>query len=263
MEQYYPEYGEPINRDTMQFCPDRGSKILVDVPKQNVPIKQNAAGKLAESGIPWAKACINLPTDPPPESRPSGRLFFSIIEKIHGFLLTPVRSFQKYRNEPFSSAYICYAVLWVIESLLTTLVIITKASDLFPYQSLMDISGMGAGVVFFLLFGIGLILPFIGGAIVHAGVIMVGGKKGYLQTVKAYMYAITPNLVLGWIPIIAIIGIIWSIILEVIGIRELQDLSTGRAIGAIAGGIFIIGIIMVIFAAVIAAFIFGMAGNIQ
>jgi len=263
MEQYSPEYGKFISGGTLQSRTDRGSKILAAVPEQNVPIKQTAAGKLAESGIPWAKACIDLPSDPPPESRPSGGLVFFLIEKILGFLLKPVRSFRKYRNETFSSAFTCYAVLWAIESVLMTLVIITKASDLYPYQSLKDISGTEAGVVFFLLIGFGLFLPFMGGAIVHFGVILVGGKNGYFQTVKAYMYAITPNLVLGWIPIIAIIGIIWSFILEIIGIRELQDLSTGKAIGAIVGALFIIGIIAVILAAVFAAFIFGMAGNIQ
>jgi hypothetical protein len=58
-------------------------------------------------------------------------------------------------------------------------------------------------------------------------------------------------LLLGWIPLVNIIAAIWSLIVEIIGIRQLHELTTGRAILAV-----LIPIILAIILAVVLAALF-------
>ena len=67
----------------------------------------------------------------------------------------------------------------------------------------------------------------------------------------------TPSLLLGWIPGVNIIAAIWALIVEIIGIRQLHELSTGKAVLAI---IIAIAIPAIIGIALIAAFIASMSG---
>ena len=66
----------------------------------------------------------------------------------------------------------------------------------------------------------GIIGVFVGGAWLHIFVLLFGGRKGYLQTVKALIYGSTPGLLISWIPVIGIIGALWTLILEILGIQE-------------------------------------------
>jgi len=76
-------------------------------------------------------------------------------------------------------------------------------------------------------------------------VYLVGGRRGVAQTIKAVMYGSTPSFLLT--PLLP-----WALIVQVIGIRQLQELPTGRAILAVILAIIIPAIIIaVIFAAYI------------
>lgn len=74
---------------------------------------------------------------------------------------------------------------------------------------------------------------FTGGAIIHVFVFFGGGRKGITQTIKAYMFESTASLLFGWIPIINVIPMIWSIVTQIIGIRQLHGITTFRVINAI------------------------------
>jgi hypothetical protein len=116
-------------------------------------------------------------------------------------------------------------------------------------------AGIGAAVVFFVMFMILAIAgAFIGGAILHIFVYIAGGRKGIVQTIKAGMYGSTPSLLLGWIPLVSIIAAIWSLIVEIIGIRQLHELTTGRAVLAVFIPIIIAIILAVVLAAMFMAF---------
>ncbi len=81
------------------------------------------------------------------------------------------------------------------------------------------------------------------GAFFHIFVYAVGGRKGITQTIKAFMYGQTPNFLLGWIPVIGGITSIWSLILFILGIRQLHEITTRRAILAVLMPFIILGII--------------------
>ena len=92
-------------------------------------------------------------------------------------------------------------------------------------------AGIGAAITFFVVFMIMAVAgAFIGGAILHIFVYIAGGRKGMTQTIKAGMYGSTASLLFGWLPFINIIAAIWSLVTEIIGIRQLHEITTGRAI---------------------------------
>lgn len=190
------------------------------------------------------------------------------LEKIKGFLMEPSKTFDAVKDEPLVEAVKYYAVIAAVYSALLALMFAFAGSlmgSMMGFGSLGTMMGAGAGIgaavilfVMFLVFAIA--GAFIGGAILHIFVYIVGGRKGIAQTIKAGMYGSTPSLLLGWIPFIGFIAAIWSLVVEIVGIRQLHELTTGRAVLAFA--LLIVGIILaIILVAVMAAFIFSVGGR--
>jgi len=184
-------------------------------------------------------------------------------EKVKGFILEPSKTFDATKEDTLEDALKYYVGITAIFSVISA-VLFAFASTLFG--SMMGGFGMmlgaGAGItaaisIFVMLLILMVIGAFIGGATVHIFVYILGGRKGITKTIIALMYADTPYLLFGWIPLIGLITAIWSLVLSVLGIRQFQELTTGRAILAILLPIIIIGII--VFVAMIAAFTFAIA----
>ncbi|OPX71924.1 MAG: Yip1 domain protein [Methanoregulaceae archaeon PtaB.Bin108] len=183
-----------------------------------------------------------------------------IIETAKGFLMQPVQAFQKARRIELGDAIKYFIILLIINAILTVIVdLIMGSAILSAINQTMGQFGMGEiflvetiGVVIgaIVLVIVSLIMVFIIGGWLHLFVYLLGGRKGYLETVKALIFGSTPYMLIGWIPLIGIIlGGIWSLILSILGIRELHQISTGRA----AGAVILAAIIIVIIIALIAA----------
>ncbi len=179
------------------------------------------------------------------------RMLENFLDKLKGLLFNPVETFQKSREDTLGTAFAYYIVLAIVNSILITLLFSAVAS-LTPLAMLPGFTELFSPIVFVVLLVGWIVAPFIGGAWLHLFVWLLGGRKGYIQTVKAVMYAATPSQLLGWIPIVSIIGMIWGLVLEVIGIRELQEISTGRAIAAV---ILSVVVVLVIIALILAFFL--------
>lgn len=162
-------------------------------------------------------------------------------EKMKGLLLEPSKTFDDLKEEPLLGAVKYYVGIAAVYSALFALML-GFAGSLFG--SMMGFGnlgmmmgagvGIGAAITFFVLFMIMAIVgAFIGGAILHIFVYIAGGRKGMTQTIKAGMYGSTASLLFGWLPIINIIAAIWSLVIEIIGIRQLHEITTGRAILAL------------------------------
>ena len=171
-------------------------------------------------------------------------------EKVKGFLLSPTETFQKVKDEDLGPLMRYFVILTLIFSILMAVIMIGLSSAMLsllpvklPFMT-GAVGGLTAVVTFITLLISLLIGLFIIAAIVHIFVYLLGGKKGYTQTVKAIGYGMTPSLLLGWIPFLNIIVGIWALIVEIIGIRELQEMSTGKAALAVILPGIIIGIIV-------------------
>ncbi len=184
------------------------------------------------------------------------------IEKVKGFLLEPSKTFDALKEEPLKEAVKYYAVIAVVYSALLALLLAFAGSLVGTMMGFGNLgmmmgtgAGIGAAIIFFVMIMISEIAgAFIGGAILHIFVYIVGGRRGIAQTIKAIMYGSTPGLLFGWIPVINFIAIIWSLVAEIIGIRQLHELTTGKAILAVILPIIIAIILAIVLAAVIAVF---------
>ncbi len=188
------------------------------------------------------------------------------IEKVKGFLTEPSKTFDAIKEEDLGEAIKYYAVIATVYSVIFAVLFAFMGSllgSMMGGQNLGMMFGAGAGiggaVIIFVVFMIlAIISAFIGGAILHIFVYIAGGRKGIEQTIKAVMYGSTPGLLLGWIPVIGFIAGIWSLVLEILGIRQLHEIPTEKAVLAVVLLIIVAVVLSIILAAVIAAFVFGM-----
>ncbi len=186
----------------------------------------------------------------------------SICERIKGFLFSPSDTFDDSKEDTISDAFKYFLVILLIPAVLTA-IIGGAVSSLFvgilgafgaPVAPLLGavIGPLLALVLFIMVLVGGILDAFIGGLWAHLWVYLLGGRNGVGETIKAVMYGATPGCIFGWIPLLGIIGVIWSIIVVIIGIRQLHDLSTGKAALAVVLAVLIPAII---WAVVIATFI--------
>ncbi len=184
------------------------------------------------------------------------------LEKVKGLLMEPSKTFDSLKDESLEEAVKYYAVIAAVYSALFAVMFVLAGSlfgSMMGFRNLGMMIGAGAGigaaVVFFVMFIIFAIAgAFIGGAILHIFVYIVGGRKGIVQTIKAIMYGLTPSLLLGWIPFINIIASIWSLVVEIIGIRQLHELTTERAVLAVLIPIILAIILAVVLAALLVVY---------
>ena len=157
----------------------------------------------------------------------------TIIAKAKGFLLDPVEAFRKSGNDEPGTVLTYLGLLLIFNAAISAILIAVGTDPVQQYAGL-SWGAAGAVMVFFLVLVIGFTGTLILSAWIHLWVYLLGGRRGILRTVTAIAYGSTPSLILGWIPFLGIIFALWSLVLGVLGIRELQALSTAKAILAIA-----------------------------
>lgn len=184
-----------------------------------------------------------------------------IIETVKGLLLKPRETFEQITNSSLTETYQQYVLLLIIYSVLMGLVsaafvllnfidilvnlgsipllgplFVSKITLVRPI--LMNWSMIIVYLLFlFLLFGI-----FIKGSFLHVFVILFGGHQGVIKTIQVLMYAATPFFLLGWIPYLSIIGLIWAIVLCVIGLQTVQQVPVWKAVGVIVVPVILLSI---------------------
>ena len=91
---------------------------------------------------------------------------------------------------------------------------------------------LGALLIFplLLLFAWGML--FVAAGITHLLVLIFGGKQGYKETFKATAYSMAPN-IFSIIPIVNWAAGIYSIVLQIMGIKHRQKLSWGKSVAVV------------------------------
>lgn len=172
-----------------------------------------------------------------------------IAETVKGLLIDPSNTFSSIKNESFDEAQKYYINLAAIYSAISALMYAIE-NDTFYYiigffSYLIGLSGpigkmagiltgIALGIValiliiLFYLF-LAIVTLFLTGAIIHIFVLILGGKKGFRETKKTLMFCLTPALLLGLIPVVNIIGVIWSLALAIPGLQRFHELTKARA----------------------------------
>ena len=155
----------------------------------------------------------------------------AIPARMKGFLLNPAETFRNCRDDPAGSVLSYFAVLLIIDALLTSAIAVLGIGYLGAFLKYIPANSYYLPAVVFLIILLGgLVWALIISAWIHLWVYLVGGRKGIFSTVRAVLYGMTPGLLFGWIPVVGIFFTLWALILEIIGIRELQEISGGKAI---------------------------------
>jgi hypothetical protein len=181
-------------------------------------------------------------------------------EKVKGFVGAPLNTFNNVEAEALGSALKYFTIWVVIYAILRTVIFYTVERRVFEILS--DLLGLSAAAVYrfdpviFALLAVGGAFAslFISGSLTHLFVRAFGGRKGYGNTIKAFAYGETPLFLFGWIPFVGMLLWIWALVLNIIGIRQLHEISTGRAIGAVLLGIVALIIIAVLIALLVVLF---------
>lgn len=168
-----------------------------------------------------------------------------IWNRIVGFVRSPTETFNGVKDEDSlgaNSIKHCLKLL-IIFAILQTLLFTTIPQY---YTIVMSFITTFVPVNFYTQWPplVGFIYIFVGGLIAILGVsllthicaIVLGGRKEVGQTIKSMAYGSTPLLLLGWIPFLGIVFVIWSMVVSIIGIRQLHEVSMGRAVAAFVLG---------------------------
>jgi len=175
-----------------------------------------------------------------------------MIQHVKGLLIQPVNTFADLKNSSLSSSFQHYVILLLIYSVLLGIVSAVNALLSFydMFMHVVSIPFFGSFLItkieilkplfvdwsliivylffIFLFFGI-----FIKGCFLHVFVLLFGGEQGIVKTIQIIMYAATPFFLLGWIPYISVIGLLWAIVLCVIGLHIVQQLPMWKAIAVL------------------------------
>ncbi len=164
-------------------------------------------------------------------------MVYALFERVKGIILNPVGTFQGSQDDTEKTVIVYFGVLLLflaIISAIVTAIMLTALNIFGIFGRTMPVFGttfmtLMPVISFFEILIVGAVFTLIAGLWIHLWVWILGGRNGIFQTMKAFIYGVTPSLVLGWIPLASILFAIWSFILCIIGIRELAGLSTWKA----------------------------------
>jgi len=174
------------------------------------------------------------------------------VYKAIDFLIKPSKNFdsiKKYKlGEAFKFMLAISIVFAVLNGIIGTLfsnyiratfgMTIPYSYELLPVMIISNIvSSYILIVVFFILWSLWQ----------HLWAYVFGARKGIEQTIKSVFYGTSPLFLMGWIPVISIIFVIWSLALHVIGIKKLHGMNTARSALAVSIAVIISLILLLAF----------------
>jgi hypothetical protein len=185
-----------------------------------------------------------------------------VAERIQGFLLRPSKTFDARKEDSFTDVFRYYISLLIKYAILASLTGFLTLIELMPEPSI-RVAGLydaailvssGCGKMGLFLFPVVLFLTSVvilmaaaiaAGLWTHLWVHLAEGRNGITQTMNAVMHGATPFFVLGWIPHAALIGIVWSAVVQVIGLTQTQGIPAKRAVAAYAVSLLPLVIILI------------------
>jgi hypothetical protein len=176
----------------------------------------------------------------------------SSVRRVRDLLVHPFETFEELKSATLTETYRHYVLLLLIYSLLIGIVSVSTVYmtlyDILIHYGTIPLVGpfLTAKIdlfrpliinwsvfIVYLSFCILLFAIFIKGLFIHAFVILLGGKQGVVRTIQILMYAATPFFLLGWIPYVAVFGLVWAVLLCIIGLMVLQEMEVWKAVAVV------------------------------
>ncbi len=176
-----------------------------------------------------------------PWEQPGAPRFAALLETIKLVLISPTEAFERMPVSPDLGRPLVYAIIvsWIgaIVALLYQLAFRLTLLPFLPEQTVprQMVASTAFSIVIAVLAPIlTLIGLFVWSAIVHVFLLIAGGaNRGFTATVRVLCYASTTN-VLQLIPACGgLIGVVWNIVLAIIGLSVAHRTSYGKAAVAV------------------------------
>ena len=184
----------------------------------------------------------------PWERRASTGMFPAVVETIKGAVFRPTSFFSSINAVGGHTAALGYGVLvGTIFSIIGQgigLIINLALGAMMNAPSEQVTMQITFAVVFMALAPLLMVIYlYIGSGLAHLGLMIIGGNaKGFDATFRTYCFCVSANIFVV-IPFIGgIIAGLWAIVIQIIGLREMQGISTGKAAFAVLW-ILLVGIV--------------------
>lgn len=180
-----------------------------------------------------------------------------IFEKMMGVLFHPTETFtEDLRHDTLTDTLVYLLFLVVIFTVFAGALLLVGVSAYAGLATGIMAGGLSMIALIPLLFFAGFFGAVIFAVYMHFWVWLLGGREGITETWKVVVYAATPSLLFGWIPVVGFVTFLWSLVLMIMGIRELQHITLLRAFLAVLIGYLVLtylGILLVgsLFAAIL------------
>lgn len=187
------------------------------------------------------------------------------LEELKTLLIKPVEFSLGIREKTLNAAFRHYTLMVIIFTFFFGILTVTFGTVSFissasHYSSIPLIGWFISGFLLnfsslvlswhifsvYLIFLLLLISVFIVGFLLEIVVLLVGGEQGSLQTMKTLMYAVTPALLLSWIPYLWILGYLWACVLLILFFEKTQQLSRIQAVLVVLVPFLLIGILILL-----------------
>jgi hypothetical protein len=220
--------------------------------------------EIAPAGAEDAPAPVLPPVADGPawEQRSELGFFPAMVETMRGVMLEPAKTFGGMRLTGGLGAPLFYHVLLSTIGGLAGVLYQVVFQSLEPagtadQQALAAMMGsaVGIGATIMLLPFFVAIGAFIGSGLVHLSLMALGGaKRPYEATFRVLCYAAGSTAVLQLLPVCgALIGSVWALVAQVIGLAEVHGIGKGRAVAAVLlPMVLCCGLVFVLFAVALA-----------
>src|SRR3989344_1387762 len=153
--------------------------------------------------------------------------------KIKELFFSPKEFFLHINKERgIRSAFIFFASCYFIFLVFSGLILYLFYSDSIKtilYDLPFSFTSFYFFLYLFLVYGFGLLSSFVSGFFLKMWLHLFKGKRSFDDAYKLSVYSYAPYYLLGWIPIINIFTIIYSLILLIIGTKVMYKFSTLKA----------------------------------
>ncbi|HLC85041.1 MAG TPA: YIP1 family protein [Candidatus Nanoarchaeia archaeon] len=185
-----------------------------------------------------------------------------IIGTIKLVLSEPTTCWSKLSKKTVNDALLYLVVIMAAYGVLAVLMMTLWAG---PLGAGIGIVGVLGSLVFGLVMSrvlgslvFGLVMSLVAAWLYNVIIGFLGVKGEFKDAFRALAYGATPGMLLGWIPFIGILGSLWSLVLQVIGLKDLYGTDFVKVIIALVIEIVIFGVLSMILMMVFGAAFMGM-----
>ena len=166
--------------------------------------------------------------NPPKKVRKKSEKEYQAIDKIKMLFSEPTKFFEKVQEESIKNSLLLFLFVAFI-------IMLVSAGFLFVLSGISGGRNIGLLNVFpvFSYFIVAIIGVFIYSGIIHITTKIFHGEGNFVDSFNVVAYCLIPGLLVCIIPLIGILGMIYSIVLMVFGVSILHNISKGKAVVAV------------------------------